>query len=121
MSIILPICYFAVPFLILLPRGNKRNPLTIGFVAVWVLFFEMFHLYWEIMPEGLKTGVHDRPSAGVSVHWMDVAAIGAFIGVMLSCLLYGFRNDALIPLRDPRLAESIHHEVDEFGDTKKVF
>jgi len=116
MSVLLPIGYFAVPFLILLPRGNKRNPKIIGFVAAWVLFFESFHLYWEIMPEGLKATVHDRPSAGVSPHWMDAASIVMFGGVMVSCLLYGFRNHSLIPIRDPRLGESIHHEVDEFGD-----
>jgi hypothetical protein len=118
MSVLLPICYFAVPFLILLPRGNKRNPKVIGFVAAWILFFEMFHLYWEIMPEGLKATVHDRPSAGVSVHWMDIASIVMFGGVMIACVLQGFRNHALIPIRDVRLAESIHHEVDEFGDPK---
>ena len=102
--------------MILLPRGSKRDPKIIGFVAAWVLCSQMFHLYWEIMPEGLKTTVHDRPSAGVSFHWMDVASIVMFVGVMLSCVLYGFRNHALIPIRDPRLAESIHHAVDEFGD-----
>lgn len=118
MSILLPICYFGVPFLVLLPRGNKRNPKTIGFVAAWVVFFQMFHLYWEIMPEGLKATVHDRPSAGVSVHWLDVASIVGFGGAMVCSVLYGYRHYPLIPIRDPRLAESIHHEVDEFGDPK---
>ncbi|MCE9534151.1 MAG: hypothetical protein K8T89_23990 [Planctomycetes bacterium] len=116
MSILLPICFFGVPFLILLPRGNKRNPKVIGFVAAWVLAFQMFHLYWEIMPEGLKANVHDRPSAGFSPHWLDAASIVMFGGVMIGSVLYGFRNHSLIPIRDVRLGESIHHEVDEFGD-----
>lgn len=116
MSIALPICYFAVPFLLLLPRGAKRNPKVIGFVAAWVLLSHMLHLYWEIMPEGLKVSVHDRPASGVAPHWMDVASIVMFAGVMLGCVVHGFRKDPLIPMRDLRLAESIHHEVDEFGD-----
>lgn len=116
MSIVLPIGYFGVPFLMLLPRGSKRKPLIIGFTAAWILAFHMYHLYWEIMPEGLKAHVHDRPETGVSVHWLDVASIVMFAGVLLSSLAYGFKRDALIPIRDVRLAESIHHQVDEFGD-----
>ena len=118
MSILLPICYFAVPFIILLPRGNKRNPKIIGFVAAWVMLFHAFHLYWEIMPEGLKATVHDKPERGVSFHWMDLASLVMFGGVLVSCMLYGFRKYPLIPVRDPRLSESLHHEVDEFGDPK---
>jgi len=116
LSILLPICYFAVPFLILLPRGNKRNPKIIGFTAAWVLFWQMTHLYWEIMPEGLKPGVHDHPTAGVSIHWMDLASIVMFGSVIVGSVVYGFRKDNLIPIRDIRLDESLHHEVDEFGD-----
>ena len=92
MSILLPICYFGVPFLILLPRGNKRSPRIIGFVAAWVLFWQMAHLYWEIMPEGLKTTVHDKPSSGVAVHWLDVASIVLFGGIMIGCVVSGFRH-----------------------------
>jgi hypothetical protein len=116
LSIVLPICYFGVPFLLLLPRGAKRNPKTIGFIALWILVFEMVHLYWEIMPEGLKSTVHDRPSTGVSFHWLDVASIVMFGALMIARVVHGFRYHALIPIRDVRLGESIHHEVDEFGD-----
>jgi hypothetical protein len=116
LSILLPVCYFGVPFLVLLPRGSKRNPTVIGLVAAWVLLWEAVHLYWEIMPEGLKAAAHDRPAAGVSVHWLDVASFIMFAGVLVCCLLYGWRKAALIPLRDLRLGESIRHEVDEFGD-----
>ncbi len=116
MSIGLAIGYFAVPFLLLLPRWGKRKPLMIGFVAAWILFFHMYHFYWQIMPEGLKAHVHDRPESGVAVHWLDVVSIVTFAGVLLCCLVYGFKREALIPIRDVRLAESIHHAVDEFGD-----
>jgi hypothetical protein len=116
LSILLPIGYFGVPFLLLLPRGNKRNPATIGYVALWVLFFQMTHLYWEIIPEGSKTTVHDRPAFGVSVHWLDIASIVMFAGVLAASVIGGFRAHALVPIRDVRLGESIRHEVDEFGD-----
>lgn len=116
LSILLPICYFGVPFLILLPRGNKRNPKIIGFTAAWVLFWQMTHLYWEIMPEGLKQNVHDRPATGVAIHWMDLASLVMFGGVLIGCLVQGLRQYNMIPIHDVRLGESIHHEVDEFGD-----
>jgi hypothetical protein len=119
LSKLLPICYFAVPFILLMPRGNKRNPKTIGFVAAWVMLFQALHLYWEIMPEGLKSSIHDRPEKGVSIHWLDIASLTLFGSIMASCMLWGFRNYPIIPVRDPRLAESIKHQVDEFGDVQE--
>jgi hypothetical protein len=116
LSILLPIGYFGVPFLILLPRGAKRSPTVLGFTAAWVLFWQMTHLYWEIMPEGQKDHLHDRPAIGVDVNWMDAASILFFACVLLGVLVDGFRRGALLPTGDLRLAESIHHEVDEFGD-----
>ena len=116
MSVMLVICYFVVPFIALMPRGNKRNPKVIGFVAGWVVFFQLYHLYWEIMPESLKANAHAVPASGVSLHWLNLVAVVGFLGVVVSSLLYGWANYPLIPVRDPRLHESLHHEVDEFGD-----
>jgi hypothetical protein len=116
MSVLLAVCYFGVPFLALLRRDCKRNPKILGLVAAWVLFFQLFHQYWEIMPEGLKDHVHDHPRSGVNLHWMDLASVVFFAGIILQSVLYGLRNSHMIPIRDPRLSESLHHEVDEFGD-----
>jgi hypothetical protein len=116
LTILLAVCYFGVPFLLLLRRDCKRNPQILGFVAGWILFFQYFHLYWEIMPEGLKETVHSYPSSGVKIHWLDIAGVFFFSSVILNVVLLGMRKECLIPVADPRLGESLTHEVDEFGD-----
>lgn len=116
LTILLAVCYFGVPFLLLLRRDCKRSPRILGFVAGWILFFQYAHLYWEIMPEGLKETVHSFPRSGVNIHGMDIAGVFFFGGVVLNCVLWGSRRECLIPVADPRLSESLTHEVDEFGD-----
>ena len=115
-TVALPICSFAIPFVILLPRTNKRSPFIMAIAAGWILFFHLYDIYWQVMPEVLKERVTDRPSGGVDVHWMDVASAVMFGGVVVASVLYGMRRYPIIPVRDPHLEESIHFENDEFGD-----
>ena len=117
-SIMLPICYFAVPFFGLMRRGAKRNPRSIGAIALWVLLFGGLHFYWEIMPESLKLTAEATPVSGASLAWTDPVAALFFAGVIGSVVTWGFKNHPLIPVRDPRLGESLRHEVDEFGDPR---
>jgi hypothetical protein len=118
MSVILPLGYFVVPFLILLPRGNKRNPKIMAFVASWILFFHCYDQYWQIMPEMLKPTVHDDPISGIQFHWTTIASLLFFGGLLMTCLFNGWKKAPMIPVGDPRLDESIHFENDEFGDPK---
>lgn len=118
MSVGLPVCYFIVPFLVLLPRGNKRSPVILGATSVWIMFFHAYDLYWQIMPEMSKATVHSLPSRGVHFSWMDGVSIAGFASFLAAMVVYGLKSAAVVPIRDPRLAESIHHEVDEFGDPK---
>jgi hypothetical protein len=116
MSVMLPLCYFVVPFVTLLPRGNKRNPKVLAFVASWILAFHCFDQYWLIMPEQLKATVHDFPVSGVAFHWISAAAIVFFLSLNVTCLFHGWTKAPLIPVGDPRMEESLHFENDEFGD-----
>jgi hypothetical protein len=118
MSVLLPICYFVVPFVTLLPRGNKRNPKILAFIATWIVCFHCYDQYWQIMPELLKPTVHDNPVSGIQFSWMTLASICFFIGLLLSVLTYGWKQAPMIPVGDPRLQESLHFENDEFGDPK---
>jgi hypothetical protein len=120
MTILLPICHFAIPFFFLLPRSNKRNPLAIGLAATWILFFHGYDLYFQIMPESLKASVGDLPKEGwvESLSWVTFASVLFFIGVIVSTTLFGLRQAPLIPIRDPRVWESVNWENDEYGDVQ---
>jgi hypothetical protein len=56
-------------------------------------------LYWQVMPTLHPDGL--RPSL------LDVAAFLAVGGSFVSAASWLMRRQALVPLRDPRLAESL--------------
>ena len=102
LSILLPILYFVVPFFMLLPRGNKRNPVTLALAAGWILFMHAYDVYWQTLPVLHRYGC--RP------HWLDAAALVFTSGVVLLSAVWGFQRIPLIPVRDARLNETIRYE-----------
>jgi len=95
-ALTMPVGHFVVPFLILLPRDTKRQPLVLGLVAGWVLVFHYVDLYWQVMP------VLHRD--GAQLHWLDGATVILMGAVISGVVLYGLTRAALVPLRDPALA-----------------
>ena len=103
-SMLLPIVSFVVPFFLLLPRSNKRNPISLAFAAGWILLAHAYDIYWQVLP------VLHRDT--IRVHWLDVVAPTFMIGVVLLSTLAGVRRVALIPIRDVYLNETIVYEND---------
>lgn len=101
-SILLPILYFVVPFFLLLPRANKRNPVTLALAAGWILVMHAYDLYWQIMPVLHRDTVH--------LHWLDFAALLFGGSVVVLAAVRGFQTVPLIPVRDARLNETIGYE-----------
>jgi hypothetical protein len=102
LSILLPILYFVVPFFLLLPRANKRNPITLAVVAAWILVMHAYDVYWQTLPVLHTTGCH--------LHWLDIVAIVFTLGVVLLSTVWGFQRLPLIPIRDARMNETIGYE-----------
>ncbi len=102
MSMLLPILYFVVPFFLLLPRANKRNPVVLAITASWILLLHACDLYWQVMPVLHSDRIH--------VSALDIASPVALLGVVLICAIRGFQKSPLIPIRDARLSESIGYE-----------
>jgi hypothetical protein len=94
--------HFLFPFFFLMPRAVKRNSALLALIAVWQLLMHFLDLHWAIMPilhpEGVRLGV------------ADVAAFCAVGGFFLAALGWVSSRRALVPLRDPRLAESLSFE-----------
>src|SRR5262249_37921662 len=98
-SILLPILYFVVPFFMLLPRANKRNPKWLAAIALCVLTMHAYDVYWQVLPVLHNDTIH--------FHYLDIAAPVAMMSVLLLSALWGFQRYSLIPIRDARLSESI--------------
>jgi hypothetical protein len=101
-SILLMAGHFGVPFFYLMGRAVKRRGSTLAVGGAWLLVMHFVDLYWQIMPTLHPEGV--RPSI------LDVAAFVAVGGCFVAAASWFMRRQALVPLRDPRLAESLAFE-----------
>ena len=101
-SLLLIAGHFVVPFFYLMGRAVKRKGTTLAVGGAWLLIMHFVDLYWQIMPTLHPEGL--RPSA------LDVAAFVAIGGCFVGAASWLMRRQALVPLRDPRLAESLAFE-----------
>jgi hypothetical protein len=94
--------HFVLPFVYLLPRFVKRRPKLFGPVAAWVLLMHYVDIYWLVMPQA---------SPGrIPLHLLDLTCPLGLGGILLAATAHRLRHQALVPLRDPRLAESLAFE-----------
>jgi hypothetical protein len=101
-SVFLMAGHFAAPFFYLMGRTVKRKDATLAVGGAWLLAMHFVDLYWQVMPTLHPEGI--RPSI------LDVAALVAIGGCFVAAASWLMRRQSLVPLRDPRLAESLAFE-----------
>jgi hypothetical protein len=101
-ALLLMVGHFIAPFFYLMGRAVKRNGSTLAVGAVWLLVMHYVDLYWQVMPT-----LHPE---GFSPSILDVGALLAAGGCFLATTTWLMRRQALVPLRDPRIAESLAFE-----------
>ena len=101
-SLFLMAGHFVAPFFYLMGRTVKRKGATLAAGGAWMLAMHFVDLYWQIMPTLHPEGI--RPSV------LDVAALVTVGGCFVAAASWLLRRQALVPLRDPRLAESLAFE-----------
>jgi hypothetical protein len=101
-SILLMAGHFGVPFFFLMGRAVKRRELTLALGGVWLLAMHFADIYWQVMPT-----LHPD---GVRLSVLDVTAFVAIGGCFVAASSWLLRRQALVPVRDPRLAESLAFE-----------
>ena len=101
-SVFLMVGHFAAPFFYLMGRTVKRHDATLAVGGAWLLAMHFVDLYWQVMPTLHPEGI--RPSI------LDVAAFLAVGGCFVAAGSWLMRRQALVPLRDPRIAESLAFE-----------
>lgn len=102
-SLALPILHWAVPFLGTMSRHVRRRPAIMCFWAAWILVVHFVDIYWLIMPSISPT---DPVGGGVGI-LVTLLCTGGMIGLFFGFVLKNGTNAPLIPVRDPRLHESL--------------
>ncbi|MGC9259074.1 MAG: hypothetical protein ACP5I8_03210 [Phycisphaerae bacterium] len=120
--------HFIVPFFGLMSRHVKRNKALLAFWCVWLLFFGYLDIFWQVQPlvwvnthAGLAAvaGNHDPyrlVGAVEKIVWkplqpmalaLDVLCLVGIGGLWVAHTFYLLRRSALMPIRDPNLAEGL--------------
>jgi hypothetical protein len=102
-SILLLVGKFFVPFFALLPRWAKRTPTHLAAVSVLILVMQYVDLYWLAYPS-----IYEE-SAKFSLS--EVGVFLGFLGLFLFALGKFLSQNSLVPVKDPRIQESLHHHV----------
>jgi len=98
--------HFLIPFSILLSRLVKRRRALLAAMCIWMLGAHWLDLYFLVMPE-----LAARQSPGRLV--LDPLLATSFIavgGLWLAAAIWLAGRQALVPLRDPQLADSLKFE-----------
>jgi len=102
--------HFFIPFFFLLSYRFKITPHILRRIAIWILAIILLDLCYNIMP-ALKDSHGDAlPLLSLNLVWILTSVVGVG-GVCVWAYLRSFGTAKLIPIRDPRIGESLtHHE-----------
>ncbi|MBH55347.1 MAG: hypothetical protein CMI18_13520 [Opitutaceae bacterium] len=100
--------HFLFTFIYLLYYRNKIRAIRMIFICCWIITFHMLDLYFNILPS--KREVYDMyvpyPFA-ISV-W-DITAFLGIGGICAWSFICSWNSSNIIPLKDPRIDESLRH------------
>ncbi len=109
-SMLLIFGHFLFPFLYLLQFPLKVNHKSMIFIAIWILTMQLVDIFFNVLPS-LKDS-HGEPvqlfSSPVNLIWYAAGIVGAG-GVLLWAYWTSYRKNRIIPIRDPRIVESLNH------------
>ncbi|HQF38419.1 MAG TPA: hypothetical protein PK322_04810 [Opitutaceae bacterium] len=100
--------YFLVPFLYLLSYKVKTAPKLLAPVAVWILVLSLLDVCYNVLPFRKDAAGDPLPFLSSHLIWTIAAVIGVG-GICVWSYLRSFPTAKLIPIRDPRIRESLGH------------
>jgi hypothetical protein len=101
--IVIAICHFGLPFLMLLLRDIKEHRGRLLGVAVGLLAMRFLDMFWWVEPAFDHEGEY--------FYWLlDLSAWVGVGGVYIWWFLGQLKSRPLLPFKDPNLAEALRHE-----------
>ena len=107
-----PLVRWVIPFLVLLPRNNKRNQKVLIGVALLLVFGHWLDIYLQVMPAVSHFAAHHH---GAEVHGpfiglQEVGGWAFFAGLFLLIVPQMMTRAPLLAQNDPYLDEALHHD-----------
>ncbi len=108
-SVFILLCFghFLIPFLYLLFRRVKRTAILLSIAAVWLLIMHVVDVLFIIKPALGKPGA---PMPAMESVWLDVLGLAGPVCLFTAALIWRITSSPLIPIKDPRLHESLAHK-----------
>jgi hypothetical protein len=102
---------FVLPFFILMPRPNKRDPKVLMPAALILLFGHWLDIYLQVVPPVAHFAAEEahRELAGPVFGIPEIGGTLAIAGLFLLVVTMMLGKVPLLPKRDPYLDESLHH------------
>ena len=99
MAAFLAVFHFAIPFVLLLARRNKRRKHVLATIAAGILLMRFVDLIWLIVPAHEPT---------LHIHWLDFLTFISIGSLWLAGFARQLRLRPILPLKDPefRLEET---------------
>lgn len=95
--------HFPIPFLLLLFRRVKSNPVALRNIAVMLLLVVFVDVMWWVAPSMTHASFP-------KFYWlMDVAATVAVGGLWMAAFFWHLKKQPLLPTREVYLLEAYHH------------
>lgn len=128
---VLIVGHFLFPFAFLMSRHVKRSPIGLAIGAIFLLVIHCIDMQFLVLPsvaghEAEHTGevathAHGAESAferfshgfGEYLHqisWTDFGCFAGLLAIVAGLTIFNIRRTNLVPVRDPRLAESLHFQ-----------
>jgi hypothetical protein len=94
---------FLIPFLALAPRAAKRSLCHVRNVALWILGSQFLDYFWLVYPNYN----HEK----VVFSFWEIGVFAGFMGAFVLQAHVFLSKNNIVPVRDPRLDEALHHHV----------
>jgi hypothetical protein len=88
--------HFAVPFLLLLSKFNKRRPQRLATIAFLILVMRAVDTFWVVTPAFY--------AERISVHILDLLTLVGIGGIWVAVFTGALQSVPLLPLHDPNVA-----------------
>jgi len=104
--LVLPLLKFVVPFLLLISRDAKRNPIKLVPIALLIIFAQFWELYLMVGP---AIG-HGAEASHGRLPFVEFATTLGFLGLFTLVFGWSLGRHGAVPLKDPALAECLAYD-----------